>query len=85
MPLDDDREMLEEVRFLTWYDNWAKKLNLNPDPYDPKHFYDYRSAYDAGAEPTAESGWHWPSEYKIEGHPNLIVDGINTKTGKKVK
>ena len=24
---------------------------------------------------------HWPSEFKLEGHPNLIVDGVDTRTG----
>lgn len=79
MKLDDD----EEDVFQEWYGNHAKKLGLNPDPDDPRHYYDYRAAFKAGAEPTEESGWHWPSEYKQEGHPRMIVDGVNTKTGKK--
>ena len=49
---------------------------------DPRHFYNYRAAYDAGDEPTlGEDGYHWPSKYKREGHPNMVVDGVNTKTG----
>jgi hypothetical protein len=50
---------------------------MNPD--DPRHFYDWRAAYSAGATPD-ESG-HWPSEFKREGHPRLIIDGIDTRTG----
>lgn len=68
--------------FDKWYEDRAKKLGLNPNPDDPRHFYDYRAAYDAGAEP--DSTGHWPSEFKREGHPNMIVNGVNTKTGKKV-
>ena len=75
---DDD-----EQGFQDWYSNHAKKLKLNPNPDDPKHFYDYRAAYGAGDEP-GEDG-HWPSTWKIEGHPRMIVDGVNTKTGRKVK
>ena len=55
----------EEKEFQSWYQDWSKKLGLNPDPDDPQHFYDYRAAFRGGAEPTVESGWHWPSEFKI--------------------
>ena len=74
----------EEKEFQSWYQGWSKKLGLNPDPDDPQHFYDYRAAFRGGAEPTVESGWHWPSEFKREGHPRMIVDGVNTKTGARV-
>jgi hypothetical protein len=74
----------EEKKFREWYSKWAEYLDLDPDPDNPLHYYDYRAAYKAGAAPTEESGWHWPSEFKREGHPNLIVDGINTRTGKPV-
>lgn len=72
----------EEPKFRSWYAERAKRLKLNPDPDDPQHFYDYRAAYKAGAEPD-ETG-HWPSEFKREGHPNLFVGGADTRTGKKV-
>jgi hypothetical protein len=75
----------EESAFQDWYSGWAQKLNLNPNPDDTKHFYDYRAAFKAGAEPTAKSDWHWPSEFKLEGHPRMIVAGVNTKTGRSVK
>lgn len=73
--------------FTDWYAQWAQKTGINKDPDDPKHFYDYRAAYDAGAFPTIspqDNKYHWPSEFKKEGHPNLIVAGVNTKTGKPV-
>ena len=73
---------VNEDEFRKWYGGHAKKLGLNPDPDDPRHFYDYRGAYKAGAGPN-ESG-HWPSQFKREGHPRMIVDGINTKTGEPV-
>ncbi len=72
---------MEEAKFQEWYAGHAKKLKLNPNPDDPQHFYDYRAAYKAGAGPD-ETG-HWPSAYKQEGHPRMVIDGVNTKTGKR--
>jgi hypothetical protein len=74
-------DVFDEVAFQEWYKKHAKKLRLNPNPDDPKHFYDYRSAYRAGATPDPLSG-HWPSKFKLSGHPNLLVDGKDTRTGK---
>jgi hypothetical protein len=75
--LDSD----QENKFQTWYRDIAAKVGINKNPDDPNHFYDYRGAYKSGALPTAESGWHWPSQFKTNGHPRTIVNGINTKTG----
>ena len=69
---------LEELQFQAWYQDWANKLRLNPNPDDPRHFYDWRGAFKAGALPD-QSG-HWPSQFKLEGHPNMFVGGIDTKT-----
>jgi hypothetical protein len=71
-----------EKEFQGWYAEQSGKLGLNPNPDDPRHFYDWRAAHAAGATPD-ESG-HWPSKYKREGHPRMVVDGVNTKTGEKV-
>jgi len=57
----------------------ARKLNLNPNPDDPKHYYDYRAAYLAGASPDKQG--HWPSKFKLPEHPNRFVNGIDTITG----
>lgn len=73
----------KEEEFQNWYAEHAKKLDLNPDPDDPRHFYDYRKAFLSGIEPD-EKG-HWPSEFKLEGHPRMFLNGINTKTGEKEK
>lgn len=64
--------------FDNWYKEVSKQYNLSPDPEG--QFYDYRAAYKAGAKPN-ESG-HWPSQFKLPGHPNEIVGGFNTRTGK---
>lgn len=69
----------DEKAFQAWYKNYAEKLDLNLNPDDPKHFYDYRAAYLANAEPD-EKG-KWPSEFKKEGHPQrfvLIEEGKDT-------
>lgn len=72
----------DEKQFREWYGGWSKKLGLNPNPDDPQHFYDYRAAFRAGAKP--DKSGHWPSEFKLGGHPNLVVDAINTKTGQPI-
>lgn len=72
-----------EAGFKAWYAGHAKKLGLDSNPDDPRHFYDYRAAYKAGAKPDASG--HWPSKHKRKGHPRLIIGGVNTKTGKAVK
>lgn len=90
--LMQDQEMDEEKKFRIWYGSWARKLGLNPDPDAEGQFYDYRAAFRAGSEPKPTPGedsndptsWHWPSEHKQEGHPNLIVDGRDTRTGEPV-
>ena len=74
---------LEEEEFKGWYEGWAQETGINPDPDDPLHFYDYRGAYRAQVYPTPGSTgeWHWPSTFKLPGHPNLIVGGVDTRTG----
>lgn len=71
-----------EAEFQSWYATIAQKQGLNPNPDDPQHHYDYRAAFRAGAMPDATG--HWPSVFKDDQHPNLIVDGVNTKTGQRV-
>ena len=62
--------------FMNWYSNIAKKSNLSPDPDDPRHYYDYRSAHKAGA--TLDKKGHLPSRFKHDLHPNRYV--IDEKT-----
>lgn len=69
----------DEPKFRSWYGEHAKRLKLSPDPDAPEHFYDWRSAYRAGAKPNPEG--HWPSQFKRQGHPNLVVGGVDTRTG----
>jgi N12 class adenine-specific DNA methylase len=73
----------EEAKFQGWYKEQARKTGIDPNPDDPRHKYDYRSAYKSGAEPQiGEDGkYHWPSEFKADDHPNRYVDGIDTITG----
>lgn len=72
----------DEPAFRAWYAIKAAEQGLNQNPDDPQHFYDYRAAYKAGAKP--DTSGHWPSQFKREGHPNLIVDGVDTRTGQPV-
>ena len=63
----------EDVEFSHWYSNIAEKSNLSPDPDDPRHYYDYRSAYEAGAG--LDERKHLPSEFKHDLHPNRFIIG----------
>src|SRR3990167_6395206 len=71
--------LFNESDFQKWYKGWSSKLGLNPNPDDPRHQYDYRGAYNAGATPDANKHWH--SQFKLPGHPNRYVDGVDTITG----
>ena len=64
-PNEDDPE------FLDWYSNIAKEANLNSNPDHPKHYYDYRAAYESGAKLDKEK--HLPSEFKDDLHPNRYI------------
>lgn len=68
-----------ESKFQQWYAGHAKRLGLSANPDDARHFYDYRAAFRAGANPDAEG--HWPSRFKLPGHPRTIIAGMNTVTG----
>lgn len=75
-PFPDPRT---EQRFQSWYGQRAATLGLDPNPDAPEHQYDYRRAFEAGAEPGPDR--HWPSAFKLAGHPNRYVDGVDTITG----
>lgn len=70
-----------ENAFQLWYRGHAKRQGLNEDPDNPRHWYDYRGAYKAGAGPD-ESG-HWPSKFKRRGHPTEYIGGKSTVTGEE--
>ena len=63
----------EDVEFSHWYSNIAEKSNLSPDPDDPRHYYDYRAAHEAGAG--LDERKHLPSEFKHDLHPNRFIVG----------
>lgn len=78
----DTAPAVDEDVFRQWYTEKAKRYDLPENPDDPSQFYDYRSAFKAGASPDASG--HWPSQFKKPGHPNEIVGGFNTRTGERV-
>ena len=79
---------MNEKKFQKWYAGWARKTGINPNPDAWQQYYDYRSAYKSGAEPTlADDGYyHWPSKFKDDLHPNRYIEegGVwrDTKYGK---
>ena len=80
LPAPQDWTPEKEDEFRPWYEQQATQQGLDLNPNAREHFYDYRSAFNAGVQPD-ESG-HWPSEFKTEEHPRYILDGMNTKTGR---
>lgn len=73
--------LLQELEFQRWYKNMAAILGINPNPDDPRHFYDYRAAFQSGVRGPDATG-HWPSEFKLEGHPRTVIGGVDTRTGR---
>lgn len=71
----------DEPMFREWYAGMAQRYDLAPNPDAAEQFYDYRGAYRAGAAPDAETQ-HWPSQFKLPGHPNMVVGGYNVQTGR---
>lgn len=69
----------DEQKFRKWYARQAAELGLDPNPDDPRHFYDWRAAYRSGA--AADTAGHWPSEFKHPLHPRRVVSGVDTATG----
>jgi hypothetical protein len=74
--------MAQEQAFQAWYAQVAEQYGLHPNPDHPEHYYDWRAAFRAQAMPTEEG--HWPSQFKTAGHPNLVIEGIDTRTGQPV-
>ena len=65
-----------EEEFLKWFSERASKSGINPNPYEPEHYYDYKAAYKAGIEPTYNENlkkWKWPSEFKHDLHPDRYI------------
>src|SRR5919106_1404778 len=81
-PSSQEAATPDDAAFQEWYRGHAERLGLSTDPDDPQHAYDYRAAFRSGAQP--DTAGHWPSEFKREGHPNLVVAGRDTRTGAPV-
>ena len=57
-----------EEEFQRQFISRATRIGRNPDPDDPRHFYNARAAFDAGVD--IEGADHLPSEFKKPGHPS---------------
>lgn len=70
-----------EQRFKKWYGQLSAKLRIAPDPDDPLHYYDYRAFHrdmEAGQVlPPDAPGGHFPSTYKLPGHPRTYLTDAN--------
>ena len=70
-PFEPSEGKEEGVGFSEWYRDIAEKSNLSPDPDDPRHYYDYRAAYEAGA--AFDERGHLPSRFKHDLHPDRYI------------
>ena len=90
---NDPVAYLRQKQFLDWYQNWARMIGIDQNPYDPAHRYNYEAAYRMGASPGPTTNqidprfelFHWPSPYKAEDHPNRYVNGMDTITGQRIR
>tara|TARA_R100001594_G_scaffold11660_2_gene26116 strand:+ start:959 stop:1300 length:342 start_codon:yes stop_codon:yes gene_type:complete len=74
--------------FLEWYADIAKRSGVSSDPSDPRHYYDYKAAYEAGVD--LDDAKHMPSEFKHDLHPDRYIIGkdleiYDSKYNKKAK
>jgi hypothetical protein len=67
-----------DEQFLADYKAWAKLNGLNENPDDPGHKYDYRAYYKKYGKFPTKKGEHLPAEFKTEGHPTRLVNGLDT-------
>ena len=67
------------------YAQYSRKYGINPNPDDPRHFYDYRKLYEETGSIQPDESGHLPSKYKLPGHPRTFVNGINTITGEPAR
>ena len=74
----------QERKFQEEYSRVSRTLGLSPNPDDPQHFYDYRGLFKETGHLGVGPQKHFPSKFKLAGHPNLIVGGIDTRTGQIV-
>ncbi len=66
----------QEAAFQAWYKQWARKAQIDPNPDDPRHHYDYRGAWKARVTPQidkTDGRYHWPSQWKDDDHPNRFI------------
>jgi len=68
----------EEAQFQKDYADYAKATKMNPNPDEPKHYYDYRGLWKSEGK-LPGPGEHGDSRFKLQGHPRTYVD---EKTGK---
>ena len=64
-------EDIDESNFSDWYSDISERADISSDPDDPRNYYDYRAAYEAGA--TLGRDKHLPSQFKHDLHPNRFV------------
>lgn len=84
-PMPEGWTPQQEQAFMNWYRPMAMSQGLNLDPSAPQHMYDMRGFYQSGMNsgpdvmdvgPTGPRT-HFPDEFKLPGHPNLLWSANN--------
>ena len=79
--------------FVKWWARFSFVNQLNAHPDNPLHEFDYRGYFEASKRDPkrfapiydpADSSVHLSSQFKGDNHPNRVVGGVDTKTGKPV-
>jgi hypothetical protein len=71
-----------EQNFQNWNTERSTRLGLNPNPDDPRHFYDLRGAFLRGLSSDPETG-HLSDLYKLPGHPSFSDESVYYQPGMK--
>lgn len=70
---------LDEMDFQDWYSRYSRATGNSPDPDDPQHHYDYRAFWKSTGGPPVYEGMHLDSRFKGLGHPDLYIEGKDTR------
>jgi hypothetical protein len=69
----DEGDITRDPDFLDWYSDIAERSDISLKPDDPRHYYDYRSAYEAGA--SLDERKKLPPRFQHDLHPGRYIIG----------
>lgn len=75
-----DPPRIKDDGFDRWYKYVSQILQLDPDPDNPKHHYNYRRYYDEVVKPNGDEyaiispNFHFTDKYKMPGHETFSIE-----------